>query len=216
MQPGRAMPLDMRGRLFPATGHTFDAYLPGMACASVTVAPMLMSCRASDDPWPIGEKQSAFFNAARNFFNGVISPGIGSQTNVEPFYSAVALPRPGYTLWMFTGVDGRIRLADGKDVTMVRANSAARDWGSDMAAVNGCGRGPLIISTGGGDATVVDTVRGYEMPDREPMAVSAAVDLPGPVTALWTQPDQKSAVAVVHTLTTGKYDAYSVSVICNQ
>jgi len=212
----RPWPLDVRGRLFPATDHSFDAYLPGVVCSSVTLAPAVMTCRTSDDPWPIGEKQSAFYNAARNYFNGVLSPGIGSQSNVDAFYSAIALPRSGYTLWMFTGVDGRVRLTDGKDMSTVRANSAVREWGSDAVTVNGCGRGPLIVAAGSGDSTVVDTLRAYEMPDREPFGVSAAIDMPGPVTALWSQGGQRSATAVVHTLTTGKYDAYSVAITCNQ
>jgi hypothetical protein len=216
LQRARPWPLDVRGRLVPTSNQAFDAYLPGMVCSSTTLAPLVMSCRTADDPWPIGEKQSAFYNGARNYFNGVLSPGIGGQTNVEAFYTAAALPRPGYTLWVFTGVDGRVRLADGKDVSTVRANSAARDWGSDIATVNGCGRGPLILATSGGDATVADTVRAYDMPDREPVSVSTGLDMPGPVTALWAQADGRSAVAVVHTLSTGKYDAYSVSVTCNQ
>jgi hypothetical protein len=216
LQHARPWPLDLRGRLIQANASAFDAYLPGMVCSSVTVSPVVMSCRATDDPWPIGDKQAAFFNGARNYFNGVLSPAIGSQNNVDAFYAAVALPRPGYTLWVFTGVDGRVRLADGKDVTTVRANSAARDWGSDIAALTGCGRGPYILATGGGDGTVTDTLRAYDMPDREPVAVSPALDMPGPVTALWSSADQKSAVAVAHTLTTGKYDAYSVTVTCNQ
>jgi hypothetical protein len=216
LQPARPIPLDARGRLVPATGHAFDAYLPGTVCSSTSTSPVVMSCRAADDPWPIGEQQSAFFNGARNFFSGVLSPGLGSQANVEAFYSAVVLPRPGYALWVFTGVDGRVRLADGKDVSTIRANAASREWGSDIASVNGCGRGPLILATGDGDATVTDTIRGYEMPDREPVAVSAAIDMPGPITALWAQPDRRSAVAVVRALATGKYNAYTVSVTCNQ
>lgn len=216
LQHARPWPLDLRGRLIPANASAFDAYLPGVVCSSVTVSPVVMSCRAADDPWPVGDKQAAFFNGARNYFNGVLSPAIGSQNNVDAFYSAVALPRSGYTLWVFAGVDGRVRLADGKDVASVRANSAARDWGSDIAALNGCGRGPFIVATGGGDGTVTDTLRAYDMPDREPMIVSPSLETPGPVTALWSSADMKSVVAVAHTLATGKYDAYSVTITCNQ
>lgn len=216
LQHSRPWPLDLRGRLIAANASAFDVYLPGMVCASVTLSPVVMSCRAADDPWPLGDKQAAFFNGARNYFNGVLSPPIGSQNNVDAFYSAVALPRPGYTLWVLTAVDGRVRLADGKDVATVRANSAARDWGSDIAALTGCGRGPFIVATGGGDGTVTDTLRTYDMPDREPMIVSPSLDMPGPVTALWSSADLKSVVAVSHTLATGKYDVYSVTVTCNQ
>lgn len=213
-QAARAWPADIRGRLVPATDHAFDAYLPGMVCATQTLTPLVMSCRTTDDPWPIGERQSAFYNAARNYFNGVISPGIGA--GVEPFYTIMALPRTTGTVWLMTGVDGRIRIADGKDTATLTLNPAARDWGSDIAAVNGCGRGPLIIAAGPGDGTAPDTLRAYDMPDREPVAASSALEMTGPVTALWMQSDQRSAVAVVHSLTTGKYDAYAVSVTCNQ
>jgi hypothetical protein len=214
LQSTRPWPADIRGRLVPASDHAFDAYLPGMVCAAQTLSPLVMLCRTSDDPWPIGEKQSAFYNVARNYFNGVISPGIGA--GLEPFYTIVALPRTSGTVWLMTGVDGRMRIADGKDTATVALNPAVRDWGSDVAALNGCGRGPLIVATGPGDGTSPDTLRAYDMPDREPVAASSALEMSGPVTALWTQSDQRSVVAVVHSLTTGKYDAYAVSVTCNQ
>jgi hypothetical protein len=214
MQQTRAWSRDPRGRLFPAADHALDAYLPGLVCASQTLTPLVMSCRAADDPWPLSDKQAAFYNGVRNYFNGVTSPAIAGNT--VAFYTAVALPRSNGLAWVLNGVDGRIHLSEGNQTVAVRTNSGVRDWGSDIASMNGCGRGPLIIASGTNDSAAPDTLRAYEVPGSEPVAVSAAIDLPGPVTALWQQADQRSVTAVVHSLATGKYDAYAISATCNQ
>lgn len=206
----RVWPRDLRGRLLPGNDHLFDVYLPGTFCASSAVAPLRMDCRDSDDPWPIGP-QRAFYGASRNFFTGVLTPGIGKQTRIEPFYSAAAMERPNYTLWTMTGIDGRVRQYDGFNPRTV---NAARDWGSNITAVKSdCGS--LLLVTANNDGTSVDNLRGYEVVDREPSEASAAAEFAGPISALWPSTDATSATAIVHNLKTGKYEAYNVTLSCN-
>src|SRR5579863_715809 len=79
-------PRDLRGRLVLQKDHLFDAYLPGVVCRSAPAAPLAMTCRESDDPWPLFPGQSpvsAFFAPKRNFFTGVLSPGIQKQTTTS-------------------------------------------------------------------------------------------------------------------------------------
>ena len=38
-------------------------------------------------------------------------------------------------------------------------------------------------------------MRAYEFPDRDPVAVSAAIEFPGPITALWTEAKGDTSVA---------------------
>jgi len=205
-------PRDIRGRLAPASNHLFDAYLPGVVCSSTAAAPVSITCRDSDDPWPMGG-QSAFFNSARNYFTGVLVPGVGKQ--VPPFYTAAVLSRSNHTLWLFTGVDGKVNSFDG--VNQRTLGSATVDWGSDFAVVHStCGSGEQLLVTASGDDLVADSLRAYEVPGREPIAVSSAVSFGGPITTLWTSADASSAIAVVHNLQTNIYEAYSVSVACNQ
>ena len=60
-----------------------------------------------------------------------------------------------------------------------------------------------------------DSVRAYELPDRDPIAVSAPLNLPGKISALWTQANGESAVAVAKNSETGSYEAYWLTVACN-
>ncbi len=94
-------PRDARGRLVLRRDHLLDAYLPGTLCQSSGGKPLTLTCRSSDDPWPLGSEQSGlngFFASSRNYFTGALSPGIGKQTTTAPFYSAAVLPRDKYTL----------------------------------------------------------------------------------------------------------------------
>lgn len=209
---GNPFPRDIRGRLVPTRDHLFDAYLPGLVCSSSTTAPIALNCRASDDPWPLGA-QSGFYNSARNYFTGVLVPGLGKP--VPTFYSAASLPRPSYTLWLFAAVDGQIYALDG--VNQQKLGSVTRDWGSDIASVrSSCGLGTQVLVTSSGDDNIKDTVRAFEIADREPTESTNPWMANGPVTALWPSIEGQSAIAVVHNLQTGNYDAYSLSITCNQ
>src|SRR5208283_5986432 len=99
----RAFPRDLRGRLLLRRDHLFDIYLPGTFCKSSAVAPLTLACNDNDAPWSLTPEDTsvrAFYAAARNFFTGVLSPGIGKISNVPSFYSAAALARPNSTLWV--------------------------------------------------------------------------------------------------------------------
>jgi len=207
----RPFPRDLRGRLAIGKDHLFDAYLPGVICSSGVSTPINVTCRESDDPWPLGP-QKALFNSARDYFTGALLPGIGKP--VSPFFTAADLPRSNYTLWIFTGTDGAVRESDGVNERRVSA-MASGDWGSDLAAVHdACGLGTQLLVTAVGDGA--DSLRAFEVPDREPVLVSAPLSFDNSITALWTSMDGTDANAVVHNTTGGRYEAYSVSVACNQ
>jgi hypothetical protein len=206
-------PRDVRGRLWLARDHMFDAHLPGVICSSSGGSPLTMSCRGGDDPWPLSPGQSAFFAPARNFFTGVLTPAVGKQGSVAAFYSAAAVPRAKYTLWVFARTDGSIHALDALNDIPLRTSS----WGSDIATVSsGCGTGSQLLVTGAADATSPDAVRAFEIRDREPLEVAVASEMSGPVTALWTEADGRAAIAVVHNLKLDRYDALEVSINCAQ
>jgi hypothetical protein len=211
----RPWPRDLRGRLALRKDHLFDAYLPGIFCRSTATAPLAVNCYESDDPWPLGADQSglsAFFTPTRNFFTGALSPGIDKQTTVKAFYSAAALPRDKYKLWIFTTVDGQVHLLDG----ITDQTSAKLGWGSDIASVrSGCGLGWQVLVTGAGDSAG-ETVRAFEIADREPIAVGEATEFSGGITALWSESDGTGAIAVSQNSETGKYEAYRLSITCGR
>ncbi len=211
-------PRDLRGRLALRKDHLFDAYLPGVFCRSTATTPLAVNCYDSDDPWPLGPAgtdvtaESAFFASTRNFFTGAISPAIGKQTTTQPFYSAAMVPREKYALWVIDGVDGQIHLLDG----ITNRSAGKLDWGSDIAAVHsGCGLGWQILVTGSSD-TPGDTVKAFEIPDREFAAVSQPIEVAGKITALWTDSNGSGAIAISQLTETGKYEADQLSITCGQ
>ncbi|HET7751571.1 MAG TPA: hypothetical protein VFK81_19420 [Terriglobales bacterium] len=208
----RPWPRDLRGRIVFNREHLFDVYLPGVVCQAVLNSPLSMDCHEADDPWPLGAGSSGvrgFYSPVRNFFTGAVSPGIGKQNTFPPFYSAAGLPRQQYVLWALAAVDGSIHLEDGINDVMPKV-----PWGSDIAAVKSdCGSGWQILasSRNGGN----DSVRAFEIMDREPVAVGTAAEFNGRLTSLWSK-DDGSAVAVERNPDTGKYEAYSLAVACHQ
>jgi len=229
----RPWPRDLRGRLILGKEHLLDVYLPGVSCHSgVAGAPLTLSCRETDDPWPVAlalsasvfpgagsvdrpsagaTTESAFFAPTRNFFTGALTPALGKFATVPKFYSAAFVPRDTYTLWLFAGTDGRVYVIDG-----INDQSSKLEWGSDIASVKtACGAGwQVLASTRGAQAE--DSVRAYEFPDRDPVAVSAPLDFPGAISALWTESRGDTATAIVRNRETGSYEAYRLDLACSQ
>ena len=54
----RPFPRDLRGKLAIPRDHLFDAYLPGLLCSSSVSMPINVTCRESDDPWPMGSQKA--------------------------------------------------------------------------------------------------------------------------------------------------------------
>jgi hypothetical protein len=228
----RPWPRDLRGRVIaPKADHLLDVYLPGVFCRSTSNLPLALNCRESDDPWPLlatapvvfpssstgpsVQQLGGFYSASRNFFTGALEPGVGRLTTVAKFYSAAPLPRERYVLWLFSGADSQIHFIDG-----VTDQSAKLGWGSDIASVKTpCGTGWQVLATNAGDNATdngMDSVRAYEIADRDPLPVSAPVDFPGEITALWAEAKGDSAMAVVRNQKTGDYEAFRLAVACGQ
>src|ERR1700687_593854 len=209
----RTFPRDLRGRLLLRRDHLFDVYLPGTFCRSSSSAAASLTLTYSDAPWlltPDNSSVRAFFAASRNFFTEALSPGIGKVSNVPSFYSAAALPRSTYTLWMLAAVDGSLHLVDGMTDQLIRGGK----WGSDLAAVHSsCGTGTQLLVSESGDSER-DGLRAFEVPDRDPVAASSAVEFGGRIVALWPEGSGNGASAIVKQQDTGWYEAYRISTSC--
>jgi hypothetical protein len=202
-------PRDLRGRVMFSKEHLFDVYMPGVRCQGMLTSPLSMICRDTDDPWPLADAAysvHAFYSAARNFFTGDLAPAAGNR--LPAFYSAAPVPREKYVLWVLAALDGSVHLVDG-----INDLSLRMPWGGDVAGVrSSCGTGSQILLTelrsGAGDS-----LRVYEVVDRELTPAGATADFDGPVTALWSK-DDGSAVAVQRNPAGGNYEAFSLSVAC--
>jgi len=112
---------------------------------------------------------------------------------------------------LFAGTDGHVHAVDGVSDQTTKLN-----WGSDLTSVKtSCGAGWQVLATstdiGGGD-----WVRAYEFPDRDPIAVTAAIDFTGAITALWTEAKGNTAIVVAKNRETGSYEAFRLAVSCSQ
>jgi hypothetical protein len=231
----RQLDRDPRGVLTIATNdQSFEAWLPGTRCnvgtsTANSAGDWTAQCHDSDDPWPIAQVAatqqssaseapadaaspplSAFYNASRDYFTGVITPSIG--VDLPPFYSAALIPRAaGSGALLIGGIDGKVQLAENGTL---KAVAGTRDWGSDFAALHsGCGAGTQVIASGSGEA-VTDSLRAYELPALEATPFSAPLAMDGTVMSLWTAPDGKSVLAVVRNAG-NRYEVDRVTALCN-
>ena len=97
----------------------------------------------------------------------------------------------------------------------IRDQTSAIEWGSDIATVRtACGAGWQVLAPAA-STEKDDSVRAYEFPDRDPVAVSATVDLPGTLSELWTESSGDTAIAIVKNRETGNYEAFRLAMACN-
>jgi len=232
-----ALSRDPRGVLMPAGGSGgFEAWLPGTRCtgnlsSAGDAKDWTVQCGPSDDPWTLAQAPGspppaqsgaaspsenqratfkAFFNSARNYFTGVVSPSLG--VDLPAFYSAALIPRAaGNAALLMDGIDGKVQLVENNALHPV---AGARDWGSDFALLRSdCGSGAQIVASGSGEAAS-DSLRAYELPALEAVPASAPLAMDGTITAIWPAPDQKSVYAVVRT-PANQYEVDRVSALCN-
>jgi hypothetical protein len=202
------LPRDPRGRLMVQSG-AWLAYLPGAICSGA-VQPLDARCRDADEVWPLLRDPAlrASIARGRNHFDGRVSaPGVSK--NVPPFYAAAqAAP----DRWIFTRLDGRAWLFDASLDPVIAIGA----WGSDVAGVAAkCGPGSILLATRPAEGSEKDSIRVYQIMDRQVAEAASAIDMPGPVTALWTM-DETSAVAVARDLASGEYAAYRLAVSCSR
>jgi hypothetical protein len=212
------LPRDPRGLIAEdAGGGGFRAWLAGEQCAgSLPLGDGAVSCHPSDDPWPLPlmgnptATSGAFYNPARNFFTGVVTPSVGFD--LPRFYAGVWIPRAeGGAGLLVAQIDGKSQMVENGALQPV---SGTRDWGSDLAALNtGCGSGWQIIASGSGEAST-DSLRAFEIPGLEAIPAGPPVEVNGTVTSLWPAPDFRSAIAIVRG-TNGEYEVDRVTALCN-
>jgi hypothetical protein len=210
----RPMPRDPRGRIVvgtsAASGHLFDAYIPGVVCdGSESNGQVALSCTDSDDPWPIAS-QKAVYNLTRNYFTRLLGPGYGTEPG--PFYDAAEYARSGGTVTLFSQTTGQVVLYD---KSVQRTITGTRDWGSDIVSIHStCGDGSLLLVSAAG-AAPADSVRAYEIPGREAIPVSGPMALDGSVMAMWPTNEGDAATVVIQKEQPVQYEAYNVSAVCN-
>ena len=213
-----ALPRDVRGRLVDSSG-SLTAVFPNSLCHISYNNLWAVACDLVSVPafFPVFSTpeftQTAQFESQRNFFrNAGEVPGI--RPGNEPFFSVAYLPIQGPTSYAVAGhLDGKVRLYVPPDQPI----DVLTGWGDGVVSLEtNCAQKWQLLATRSGDWTEPDSIQAFEIVDRQPLAVSSVVDFPGPVTALWEGDTPAQAHAVVRNLSSGMYEAYTLSLTCGQ
>jgi hypothetical protein len=173
-----------------------------------------MDCRPTDEPWVLESGSRAMllasFSPARNYFDGRVTTQTGLRKTVAPFFSAASVEEQGRQLWLLAMVDGRTQIFDSGFDSV----GGVAGWGSDIAGTEArCGGGFQVLATKAGDGQEPDTLRAFSVVNRVPAPLTAPVEFPGPITALWPA-GAGSVLAVTHNVETNRYAAYLIAVVC--
>ncbi len=207
-------PRDLRGRLVLQADGSFRAYLPGVQCSGTMQPQFNLACRESDDPWPLSPEVNGFFSSRRNFFTGAVKlAGSSEAGDLGPFYSAAMFAQGERGFWIVAFTSGAARLINAKGQVVTAFNG----WGSDVAGISSdCGSGWQVLASRAADSTQPDSLSAYEIVNRDAVEAGLPLEFAGPVTAMWSAADGRSATVIAHNLRTGSYEAFSVSAVCGR
>ena len=208
-------PRDVRGRLQQGADEE-QAVLPGVICnIAVGSGPLSASCKSGNAGWLFSLGFLRAFTlqptAAANG-NTFTFPALGSQE-----FSSLAVIAPPASSGapvpvVATTPDGRALLFEGSSAAVTSLNN----WGSDVAVLYSADRAPWpLLVTRDGDWTALDSVRAFDITDRQAVAISSEVNFDGPITALWSE-NENTVLAVSRNLKTGMYEAYFIRAVYNQ
>jgi hypothetical protein len=209
-------PRDPRGRLVMREGGAFDAFTPGTECQGVTTPAPTLECAESEAGWPVDLPKPAgtiaHFVSDRNYFDGKIKIA-GEETRVPEFYTSTSVAAAPTRFIIYANLDGRARMFGKGPQPAAQFDG----WGSDITAIqSGCGEGFQVLTTRAGDLGQPDSIQAFSVRGREAIPASVPAGFRGPITALWPAQDGTAALAVVRDLTTGMFDAFSISISCGR
>ncbi len=213
---------DLRGQIL-VQDNFFQVHLPGMECDGEIWKSSVLLCEEIQVRWRffgLGGELEFDWLPQQNFFVRWQRPGERSL-DFPPFFSAAQFKAADDEYWIFAATDGRALVFRSDSLFDEKSPeepvAATSGWGSEIASLKtDCGREWQVLATKPGDATQIDAVTTYEFDGTQMVAVSAAVDLPGPVSVLSSGTEGKFAVAIVRNLKTGRYEAYRLSVSCGR
>ena len=143
-------------------------YVPGTTCSG---SALKLSCIPANESWR-RDGMTLRWVADRNLLE---SDGVRGL-----FFSA--------TNGLVAGADGRVR---DRASELIAGTDA---WGSDITGIaNPCGANPVLLATRAGEGQ--EQLRAYEVAQGQVAPASEPLDLPGPVTALWSS--EKSSQAAL-------------------
>jgi hypothetical protein len=198
------MARDPRGLIFEDSGYYWLG-VSGAFCSVALQSNLQVKCDTSSKRWRVVLGDVVSFDQelvpGRNYFREPI------RDDGFPFYfsrantlTAVVIVTNENLAWIL-----RDKLPPA---------SVSERWGSDVAAVRSCG-GSVVLTTGADDYRSLDHIRATQIQENRVSAASKNLEYDGPITALWSAFLSPTARAVVRNLRTRTYEAYEISLPCN-
>jgi len=207
--PNSSASRDIRGRFVAPTNKTLKVFIASTVC---DVLPFLYCVDSPGQEWPVGDGRSSYYELGRNYFKGLSADEVGTVAEKHPFFALSRLEYDHGSDWIQTELDGKARLYKFSTKSVAEYPS----WGDDIASVRpGCGGSWQVLVTGTGDWNQTDHIQLYEISDDQPVPIGQRLEFPGPILAMWSAEDKKSARVVSRNLQTGMYEASIVSVSCS-
>jgi hypothetical protein len=191
----RPLPRDQHARMeIGPTG--FRVFVPGTSCSGMLEPEFKITCEPGNENWLFNPRDPLL--AVRWVTDQNL---LESESAKVPFYAAA-------TGWFATS-EGRIADRTGAPL------AGSDGWGSEISSVeNPCGSGWMALVSAAGDGQDHDQIQAYEVVDGQVVAVSDAISLPGPVTALWPAETRGQTTLVIRNSKTGNYEASRLGVAC--
>ncbi|HMJ83465.1 MAG TPA: hypothetical protein VK504_09875 [Vicinamibacterales bacterium] len=199
---GRVWPRDLRGHL-RADGDAFEVFLPGVTCRGSSM-PFALACADEGESWPIGI-ENAGMAASRNTF-----------ATPEGFSFYEVAPLDGGQ-WLVVDQQGTLTFLDAQRRVVARGDAT-----DHVAALrSACTPGSYVVTARrSSDLESADVLRLARVVGSSLVPEASTIALPGVLTALWSArnpsraQDDREAVAVVHDIQTGRYEAFHLSLSC--
>jgi hypothetical protein len=196
----RPWPRDVRGRL-RRDEALVTAWLPGVTCRGSQDLSRFACADERGVPWPIAIENTGI-DAARNYF--YTPEGL-------PFYGAAALGADADPRWLVVSGSGELLFLDNARRT-IEASAAADDV---VALDTSCAPAAHVVVA---SSTIAenrrDVLRLYRVAKRQLIPVSAPIDVPGRLTALWSESGAVVATAVAQNMSSERYEAFHIRVSC--
>ena len=200
--PGRVWPRDLRGHL-RADGDAFEVFLPGVTCRGSSM-PFALACADEGESWPIGI-ENAGMAASRNTF-----------ATPEGFSFYEAAPLDGGQ-WLVVDQQGTLTFLDAQRRVVARGDAT-----DHVAALrSACAPSSYVVTARRSpDLESADVLRLARVVGSSLVPEASTIALPGVLTALWSArmpsraQDDREALAVVHDIQTGRYEAFHLSLSC--
>jgi hypothetical protein len=213
---------DLRGEIH-IDDHYFQFHLPGIECDGDVWQKLTFECEEQSGIWhaefdfmlPFSLDAGHNFFAVDPHYIGPKKPALAGFFSVTPysqsrpyFQDQKALAGADGHAYVYLSGNERERIPESIERLTV-------NWGSDLAQISvNCREGLLVLASGPKDHTSQDTLQGFAVEPRAVTPVTPIAEFPGPILSLKNTNDSE-AIAVVFNLTTGNYEAYRVTVECD-